>query len=82
MFDKNEICEKIRAIYPDIGVCGIDVNVEFDDSENRWIVNLKKGNKKLKTFLEVGDAEKCMDGVQCVSLGLEIAQLRGNLELA
>jgi hypothetical protein len=26
------------------------------------------------------DAERCMEGKQCVSLGLEIAQLRKNLE--
>jgi hypothetical protein len=34
----------------------------------------------LKTYLEDGDAEKCMDGIQCVSLGIEIAQLRANIE--
>lgn len=47
MIDKNELCEKIINIYPDIGQCGIEVQVEYDESQ---------------------------------SLGIEIAQLRGNLE--
>ena len=80
MIDKNELCEKIRSIYPDIGECGIDVNVEYDAKNKRWVVDLKSGDHELKTFLEDGDAEKCLDGIQCVSLGVEIAQLRGNIE--
>jgi len=41
---------------------------------------LKKNKYELKTFLEEGDAEMCMEGKQCVSLGIEIAQLRANIE--
>ena len=80
MIDKNELCEKIRSIYPDIGECGIDVNVEYDENNKRWVVDLKQGERELKTFLEDGDAENCLNGIQCVSLGVEIAQLKGNIE--
>ena len=80
MVDKNELCEKIRSIYPDIGECGIAVNVEYDKKNKRWVVDLKQGGQELKTFLEDGDAEKCLNGIQCVSLGVEIAQLKGNIE--
>ena len=80
MIDKKQICEKIRAIYPDIGACGIDVQVDYDATQKRWIVDLKKNNHELKTYLEPGDAEACLEGRQCVSLGIEIAQLRGNIE--
>ena len=80
MIDKEALCQKIIALYPDIGQCGIDVNVEFDDDQNAWVVDLKKDKFELKTFLEEGDAEKCMLGEQCVSLGIEIAQLRANIE--
>jgi len=44
------------------------------------VVDLKKDKHELKTFLEEGDAEKCMEGKQCVSLGIEIAQLKANIE--
>lgn len=80
MIDKAQLCEKIRKIYPDIGECGIDVQVEYDDKQKAWVVDLKKGGHELKTFLEDNDAEKCLDEKQCVSLGLEIAQLRINVE--
>lgn len=30
MIDKAQLCEKIVEIYPDIGQCGIDVEVETD----------------------------------------------------
>ncbi|MBW2432911.1 MAG: hypothetical protein JRF36_04875 [Deltaproteobacteria bacterium] len=80
MIDKKELCQKIIELYPDIGQCGIDVNVEYDQDQNSWVVDLKKDKIELKTFLEEGDAEKCMLGEQCVSLGIEIAQLKGNIE--
>ena len=80
MIDKEELCEKIIYIYPDIGRCGIEVQVEYDADQKRWVVDLQKNGHELKTFLEDGDAEKCLAGIQCVSLGIEIAQLRGNIE--
>ena len=80
MIDKHELCEKIRDLYPDIGECGIDVKVEFDKEQKTWVVELNKNKHALKTFLEDGDAEKCVEGIQCVSLGIEIAQLKDNLE--
>lgn len=78
--NKDELCNKIEQIYPDIGTCGIDVKVDYDDNNERWKVFLKKDNKSLETFLEPGDAELCLEGKQCVSLGIEISQLKDNVE--
>jgi hypothetical protein len=80
MIDKNELCNKIREMYPDIGECGIDLNVEYDNNQRAWVVDLKKDNLGLKTFLVEGDAENCMEGRECMSLGLEIAQLKVNID--
>ena len=80
MIDKKQICKKIREIYPDIGACGIDVQVEYDATQNRWVVDLKKDQHQLKTYLEPGDAENCLEGRRCIDLSIEIAQLRGNIE--
>ena len=79
MIDKDQLCQKIRDIYPDIGECGIDVDVAFDETNQRWVVDLKKGSRRMKTFLEEGDAEFCLQGRQCVSLGIEISQLRDTI---
>ena len=80
MIDKHELCEKIRDLYPDTGECGIDVDVEYDEEQRAWVVHLREEKCELKTFLEQGDAEKCMDGIQCVSLGIEITQLKDSIE--
>ena len=80
MYKNNELCEKIRSVFPDIGECGIDLNVEFDDNKDAWVVDLKKDKHELKTYLESEDVNKCMDGKQCVGLGFQIAQLKENIK--
>jgi hypothetical protein len=80
MHDKNELCQKIISLYPDIGECGIDVKVDFNVAKNVWNVDLKKDKHELRHYLEIPDADSCMDGKQCVALGLEIAQLKRNIK--
>jgi hypothetical protein len=80
MVDKAQLCTKITELYPDIGECGIDIDVTYNDDKQAWVVDLKKDQFELKTYLEEGDADKCMLGQQCVGLGIEIAQLRANIE--
>jgi hypothetical protein len=78
--DKNQLCRKIKEIYPRIGECGVDVEVEFDQSKGAWAVDLKKDNQELKTYLEPTDAQACLRGEECVSLGLQVGQLLDNIE--
>lgn len=80
MYNEIDLCEKIASLYPDIGVCGIDLDVSYDKDQKTWVVHLEKGSHSLNHFLEELDAESCMEGKQCVALGLEIAQLRKNIE--
>jgi hypothetical protein len=82
MHNKIELCKKIKSIYPDIGECGIDVTVDYDEAKKAWIVDLKKGSHELKTHLEPEDADVCMSGRQCIGLGIQIAQLRSNIDEA
>jgi hypothetical protein len=80
MYDKKKLCDKIKEIYPDIGECGIDVTVDYDQVKKAWIVDLKKDKHELKTHLEPEDADVCMLGKQCIGLGIQIAQLRDNIK--
>lgn len=79
MYTKDELCRKIVEIYPEIGECGIDVDVVHDEQKKVWVVDLKKAGHELKHHLEYPDADDCVEGKQCVSLGLEIAQLKKNI---
>lgn len=78
--NKEDICRKIRKIYPNIGKCGIDLNVVYDDENKMWRVSLRRDGKELKTYLEPGDAELCLEGNQCLSLGIEITQLKDSID--
>ena len=80
MYDKKELCEKIVAMYPEIGVCNIDIDVHYDEGKKAWVVRLNKDDHSLTHYLDVPEADFCMNGKKCVSLGLEIAQLRKNIE--
>ena len=80
MYTKEELCKKITEIYPEIGECGIDIDVRFDEEKKAWVVDLKKGTHELEHYLDVPEADDCMEGNKCVPLGLEIAQLRKNVE--
>jgi hypothetical protein len=80
MMTGKELCNKITAIYPDIGACGIDVKVNFDDTKEAWMVDLRKDAHHLQTRLEADEAQKCLEGKQCVSLGIQVAQLVDNIK--
>ncbi len=75
-YDNQELCAKIKDVFPDIGECGIDIDVMYDDDKKAYIVNLKKGQRKIKTHLETEDADTCMLGKQCLGLGIQIAQFK------
>lgn len=80
MHNKKELCDKIRSIYPEIGECGINVEADFDEINQAWVVNLKKGKHHLKTHLELKDANACMEGKRCIYLGTQISQLVENIK--
>jgi len=75
-YDNEQLCEKIKEVFPDIGECGIDMDVEYDEETQSYLVHLEKDGKKIKTHLEPGDADTCMDGKQCIGLGIQISQFR------
>lgn len=80
MYSNQELCTRIKDVHPDIGECGIDIDVDYDEEKKAWVVDLKRGEKELKTYMEAEDADKCMDGKQCVGLGLQIAQLKDHIQ--
>ena len=80
MVDKNELCQQIKTVFPDIGECGINIDVDYDNAKKAWIVDLTKGAHHLTTHLEPEDVKECMAGNKCVGLAFQIQQLRTNIE--
>ncbi len=81
MATKNDICKKIESVIPEAGACGKDFSVEYNEEVKAWEVDLHQGQYHLKTFLETSEADSCLDQGQCIPLGLQISQLKNNLEL-
>lgn len=81
MYTSDQLCETIRSVYPEVGACGEKIKTRFDQDNNAWEVQLKHGNRKLKTFVDPEDANPCIDGKQCIGLGFQIFQLKDNLGL-
>jgi hypothetical protein len=80
MHDREHLCQTIVSLYPDIGICGIDIDVAFDESKKAWAVQLNREDHHLTHYLDIPEADACLEGKQCVALGLDIAQLRKNIE--
>lgn len=76
-----ELKSKLLEMYPDIQKHGLDMDLEFHADEDYWIIKLEKGHHKLHTHLEKKDADACLDGVQCVYLGVQIGQFLTNFEM-
>ena len=44
MLDREELCKKITEIYPEIGECGIDIDVTLDEAKDRKSTRLKSSH--------------------------------------
>ena len=80
MENKEELCKKIQEIYPEVGECGIDIDLEYQDDKKAWLVKLSKDQHHLNTYLEPEDAQGCLIGKKCVGLGFQISQLIENIK--
>jgi hypothetical protein len=77
---REELVAKLRTLYPEIDAHGMEVSASYDHDKHAWVVKLAKGKHELTTHLEKKDADGCMEGVQCIYLGVQIAQLIKNFE--
>jgi hypothetical protein len=78
MYDRIEICRRITEVLPELGVCGFDINVTHDDALKAWRVNYDDEGQRALTFLDDADVERCLEGNECLSLGLMIHQQMGS----
>lgn len=75
MFNKNDVCQKVTELNPDLGVCDIDIDTFYSTSKRSWIIISQKGDHDIVHYLDKQDIKKCLDGVQCFSLGIDVAEL-------
>jgi hypothetical protein len=76
----GEVIAKLKEIYSEIDEHGLDLSAEFSHEKDAWLIHLQKGEHELTTHLERRDADKCLEGVECVYLGVQIGQFIKNFE--
>ncbi|UCD66233.1 MAG: hypothetical protein JSW69_00985 [Deltaproteobacteria bacterium] len=73
MLDKNAVCQKVTELNPDLGICGTDIETFYSKGRDSWVIASKKGDRV--HYLDKEDIKKCLDGVQCFSLGIDISEI-------
>ena len=76
----DEVKAKIHQMYPDIDKLGVASTVTFDEAKQTYVLELKKGPHHLATYIDKADADKCMEGVECIHLGVQITQFLENFK--
>jgi hypothetical protein len=71
--DPKALLAKISGFYPELEKYGVTMKTEFDEAKKAWVVSMIKGENVQKTHIEQEDAEKCLQGVECVHLGVHVA---------
>ncbi len=77
----TDLSAKLLEMYPEIKKYGLSLELEYKPEKEYWVVMLSKGDHRLHTLLNKKDADACLEGVQCVYLGVQIGQFVKNFEM-
>jgi len=79
-YSNDQLKAKLLELYPEIKSYGLEVNLDFDENKNAYVVTFNKGEHNRHAFLDKGDADSCIEGNACIYLGVLIAQYIKDLE--
>jgi hypothetical protein len=75
-----ELKDKIHEMYPDIDKYGVSATLTYDKGKKAFVLELKKDVHHLATYIDKVDADKCLDGKECIHLGVQIGQFMENFK--
>jgi hypothetical protein len=71
---------KVHEMYPDIDKHGVTSSLTYDKEKKAYVLELKKGPHHLATYIDKVDANKCLDNIECIHLGVQIGQFMENFK--
>lgn len=71
---------KIIEFHPEIAAKAINLEVNFDQPNSRYVVKLSKEAQEFGAYLDQKDADACMAGEKCVNLAVQVAQCLAEFE--
>jgi len=79
-YTSQTLISKIRQMYPTIRDHNIEVVAWRDQTEDTWVITLRKGDHTLTTYVDGAEADQCIEGNRCIYLGLHVAEFLANFE--
>jgi hypothetical protein len=71
---------KVLEMYPEIEKMQVIPSLIFDEGKNAYVLKLTKGPHGLSTYIDKVDADKCMNGIECIHLGVQVRQFLENFK--
>ncbi len=72
--------DKILEFHPEIAAKAINLEVNFDQPNRRYVLKLSKDSQESGLYLDQKDADSCMEGKKCVNLAVQVAQCLAEFE--
>jgi hypothetical protein len=72
--------EKVLEMYPEITKLQVVCGLTFDEGKKAYVLKLTKGPHELSTYIDQVDADKCLGGIECVHLGVQVRQFLENFK--
>ncbi len=79
-YTSQTLISKIRQMYPTIRDHNIEVVAWRDQTQDTWVITLRKGDHTLTTYLDTAEADACIEENRCIYLGLHVAEFLANFE--
>ena len=76
--DPKELEKKLKEIYPEIDKYNLEMKIEQDPETSSWVVTFSKEGQSLSTHIEYEDIENCLQGKECVHLGVQLGRFMKN----
>jgi hypothetical protein len=76
----GRVTATIRKFHPEIEQNNLDLNVNYDEAEDRYLVKLSKSGETVGAYLDQKDVDDCLEGKKCVNLAVQVTQLIAELE--
>ena len=80
-YANDSLAGKIVDMYPELKALNIRVNLDLNEENDSYTVNLRKDNHQLVTYIDRSDADECMEGMKCLHLGVKIGEFVKNFKL-
>ena len=74
----KELEKKLKEMYPEIEKFKLDVQIKQDSETSSWVVTFSKQGASLSTHIDYEDVENCLQGKECVHLGVELGRFMKN----